>query len=308
METVNRPKTPKEDNPLAQIDTWPKVPVADVSCTPKTYTGWEMMEDCMEESSVPTSGVIGLGMDILNGCPNFGCRQKLHAMQQDYWNRLSSLETTNNNLQEQLRHQQTTVSGKDLAILHELRVLVRRWEDRSGLSSSTSVALPMLEELPTTSEDQSTVPTKHLSRSPAAPKLSSEVQSNKESQSVPAVTFTPEDHEDDPEFSRFFEPGEGKVLLAEGHSLYISETKLAIIKKKSMRSESRMIRCLLDYYFTPDYLANHSATGEKSKKPALPSKIVLAMKAFLLQSFRSLSESSLNMHINRKCLDSRRYL
>ncbi|OWF36369.1 hypothetical protein KP79_PYT23266 [Mizuhopecten yessoensis] len=62
------------------------------------------------------------------------------------------------------------------------------------------------------------------------------------------------------------------VLLSDGHQIYVNETKLAL------KSESRRTWSLLDYFLAPKYLAVHSATGGKSTKPALPGKIILAIK------------------------------
>ncbi|XP_048732734.1 uncharacterized protein LOC125682116 [Ostrea edulis] len=104
---------------------------------------------------------------------------------------------------------------------------------------------------------------------------------------------------------QFFQPGDGKIKLVEGQSLYIDSVKLAILKRKCKKNESKTLKALLDFYFTPKYLAMHSATGEKSAKPGLPVKVVNPIRDYMQQSFK-VDASTLNAIINRKCLDAKR--
>lgn len=64
-----------------------------------------------------------------------------------------------------------------------------------------------------------------------------------------------------------------QITLVAGHSLYIDVTQLQALKNRSKKSPSRIVRELLSYYFTPEYLGYHSATGSKTTKKGLPSAI-----------------------------------
>lgn len=103
----------------------------------------------------------------------------------------------------------------------------------------------------------------------------------------------------------FFEPGENKVKIVESHNLYIDSTKLVAIRHKGRKNPSKVVRDLLMYFFQPEYLAQHSATGLKSQKRGLPTEIIQPIREFLQKNFKI---EDINGIINRKCLDIARSL
>lgn len=83
----------------------------------------------------------------------------------------------------------------------------------------------------------------------------------------------------------------------EGQSLYIDSVKLAILKRKCKKNESKTLKALLDFYFTPKYLAMHSATGEKSAKPGLPVKVVNPIRGMFIVGSKSVDVCYKNSNI-----------
>ncbi|XP_033740904.1 uncharacterized protein LOC117327814 [Pecten maximus] len=103
----------------------------------------------------------------------------------------------------------------------------------------------------------------------------------------------------------FLQPGEGKIPLVEGHTLFVNATKLHIMRRKAQKVPSKMLRSLLDYYFDTEVLRTHSATGEKSSKPPLPHTIIEPIREYVMMNFK-VDPTQINIMINRKCLDAKR--
>lgn len=71
------------------------------------------------------------------------------------------------------------------------------------------------------------------------------------------------------------------MKIVESHNLYIDSTKLVAIRHKGRKNPSKVVRDLLMYFFQPEYLAQHSATGLKSQKRGLPTEIIQPIRGML---------------------------
>ncbi|CAC5355106.1 unnamed protein product [Mytilus coruscus] len=100
-----------------------------------------------------------------------------------------------------------------------------------------------------------------------------------------SITFNIDSIETMEDYQTFFQPDKNKITLVDGHSLYIDVTQLQAIKNRSKKNPSRIVRELLSYNFTPEYLGNHSATGSKSTKKGLPPAIIDPIRGILTVQF-----------------------
>ena len=73
-----------------------------------------------------------------------------------------------------------------------------------------------------------------------------------------------------------------QIKLLENYDIFIDSTKLKAMKHRGVKNASRVVRDLLLYFFTHDYLATHSATGMKSTKKGLPVELLQPIRGTVL--------------------------